>query len=217
MGLIQINMIKVIIADDHPIVRKGLKEILAEEPTIEVVDEAADGHELLRKVRDIDFDVIILDISMPGLDGLDVLTRIKAEKKTAHVLMLTIHPEARYAVRCLKMGAEGYLTKGSAPDELVQAIRRISSGRKYISQNLAEALTDELTSESGRSPHETLSEREYQVMLRIASGQPLKEIAEELALSVKTVSTYRSRILEKLKLLNNTQLILYAIHHDLIE
>lgn len=210
-------MIRVIIADDHPIVRKGLKEILAEDPTIVVVDEAGDGHELLRKVRENDFDVIILDISMPGLDGLDVLRQIKTENKAARVLILTIHPEARYAVRCLKMGAEGYLTKGSAPDELVQAIRRISGGRKYISQNLAEALTDELSSGSNQNPHETLSDREYQVMLHIASGKSLKDIAEGLALSVKTVSTYRSRILEKLKLQNNTELILYAIQHDLIE
>jgi two-component system, NarL family, invasion response regulator UvrY len=210
-------MIKVIIADDHPIVRKGLKEVLAEDPNIAVVDEAGDGHELLRKLRDRDFDVIILDISMPGLDGLEVLRKIKSENKAAHVLMLTIHPEARYAVRCLKMGAEGYLTKGSAPDELVQAVKRISGGRKYISQNLAEALTDELTSESHSSPHEALSDREYQVLLRIASGSPLKEIADQLALSVKTVSTYRSRILEKLKLQNNTELILYAIRHDLVE
>jgi two-component system, NarL family, invasion response regulator UvrY len=210
-------MIKVIIADDHPIVRKGLKEILAEDPNIRVVDEAGDGHELLRKVRGGDFDMIILDISMPGLDGLDVLKQIKTERSGARVLMLTIHPEARYAVRCLKMGADGYLTKGSAPDELMLAIQRISGGRKYISQNLAEALTDELKSGSDRTPHETLSDREYQVMIRIASGKSLKGIAEELALSVKTVSTYRSRILEKLRLQNNADLTLYAFHHNLIE
>ena len=210
-------MIKVIIADDHPVVRKGLKEILAEDPSTCVVDEASDGYELLRKVRGGDFDVIILDISMPGLDGLDILRQIKAEKGAPHVLMLTIHPEARYAVRCLKMGADGYLTKGSAPDELLRAIQRISSGRKYISQNLAEALTDQLTSGSDQTPHETLSDREYQVMVRIAAGRPLKEIADELALSVKTVSTYRSRILEKLKLQSNADLTLYAFHHNLIE
>lgn len=210
-------MIKVIIADDHPIVRKGLKEILAEDPNIQVVDEAGNGHELLKKVRGGDFDVIILDISMPGLDGLDVLKQIKAEKNRARVLMLTIHPEARYAVRCLRMGADGYLTKGSAPDELMLAVQRISGGRKYISQDLAEALTDVLTSGSDGTPHESLSDREYQVMLRIASGKPLKEIAGELALSVKTVSTYRSRILEKLRLQSNADLILYAFHHNLTE
>lgn len=210
-------VIRVIIADDHPIVRKGLKEILAEDQSIVVADEAGDGRELLRKVRENDFDVIILDISMPDLDGLDALRQIKAEKNTARVLVLTIHPDARYAVRCLKLGAKGCLTKGSAPDELVLAIRRISEGRKYISQNLAETLTEELTSESHQRSHETLSDREFQVTLRIASGKTLKETAEELALSVKTVSTYRSRILEKLKLQTNTDLILYAIHHDLIE
>lgn len=210
-------MIKVIIADDHPIVRKGLKEILVEDAGTQVVDEAADGHELLRKLREAKFDVIILDISMPGLDGLDTLRRIKTEYPAARVLILTIHSETRYAIRCLKMGADGYLTKGSAPNELIGAIKRISEGRKYISQSLAETLTEELTSESGRAPHESLSDREYQVMLRMAAGKPLKDVAEELNLSVKTVSTYRSRILEKLKLENNSQLILYAIRHDLIE
>ncbi|MHC1745109.1 MAG: response regulator [Syntrophobacteraceae bacterium] len=210
-------MIKVIIADDHPIVRRGLKEILTEDPSTCVVDEASDGYELLRKVRGGDFDVIILDISMPGLDGLDILKQIKAEKSAPRVLMLTIHPEARYAVRCLKMGADGYLTKGSAPDELLRAVQRISSGRKYISQNLAEALTNQLMSGSDQTPHEALSDREYQVMVRIAAGRPLKEIADELALSVKTVSTYRSRILEKLKLQSNADLTLYAFHHSLIE
>lgn len=210
-------MIKVIIADDHPIVRKGLKEILAEDPSTIVADEAGDGHELLRKVHGGNFDVIILDISMPGLDGLEILRQIKAEKSPPRVLMLTIHPEARYAVRCLKMGADGYLTKGSAPDELLRAIQRISSGRKYISQNLAETLTDQLTSGTEQTPHESLSDREYQVMVRIAAGRPLKDIADELALSVKTVSTYRSRILEKLKLQSNADLTLYAFHHNLIE
>jgi two-component system invasion response regulator UvrY len=210
-------MIKVIIADDHPIVRKGLKEILVEDAGTQVVDEAADGHELLRKLREAKFDVIILDISMPGLDGLDTLRRIKTEYPAARVLILTIHSETRYAIRCLKMGADGYLTKGSAPNELIGAIKRISEGRKYISQSLAETLTEELTSESGRAPHESLSDREYQVMLRMAAGKPLKDVAEELNLSVKTVSTYRSRILEKLKLENNSQLILYAIRHDLID
>jgi two-component system invasion response regulator UvrY len=210
-------MIKVIIADDHPIVRKGLKEILVEDAGTQVVDEAADGHELLRKLREAKFDVIILDISMPGLDGLDTLRRIKTEYPAARVLILTIHSETRYAIRCLKMGADGYLTKGSAPNELIGAIKRISEGRKYISQSLAETLTEELTSESGRAPHESLSDREYQVMLRMAAGKPLKDVAEELTLSVKTVSTYRSRILEKLKLENNSQLILYAIRHDLID
>ncbi len=210
-------MIRVIVADDHPVVRAGIKEILAEDISLDVADEASSGHELLKKLRDQDFDVIILDISMPGIDGLDTLRQIKADKPKARVLILTIHPEARYAVRCLRMGADGYLTKGSAPDELINAIKRISQGRKYISLSLAEKLTDELDQEQGKLPHQTLSDREYQVMVMIASGKPLKDIAEELSLSAKTVSTYRARILEKLKLSNNSQLMLYAIRNDLVD
>ncbi|HAA04682.1 MAG TPA: DNA-binding response regulator, partial [Syntrophobacteraceae bacterium] len=158
------------------------------------------GYELLRKIREQDFDVIILDISMPGIDGLDTLKQIKSEKPKARVLILTIHPEARYAVRCVRMGADGYLTKASAPTELIGAIKRISQGRKYISLSLAERLTEELDQDSGKLPHQALSDREYQVMVMISSGIPLKEIADQLALSTKTVSTYRSRILEKMKL-----------------
>jgi two-component system, NarL family, invasion response regulator UvrY len=210
-------MIRIIVADDHPVVRAGIKDILAEDAALEVVDEAGSGYELLRKLREGDFDVIVLDISMPGIDGLDTLQRIRTEKPGARVLILTIHPEARYAVRCLRMGADGYLTKGSAPDELINAIKRISQGRKYISLSLAEELTYELDPDSGKLPHQSLSDREYQVMLMIASGKPLKEIAAELSLSVKTVSTYRSRVLEKMKLSNNSQLILYAIRNQLID
>jgi two-component system invasion response regulator UvrY len=210
-------MIRIIVADDHPVVRAGIKEILAEDAALEVVDEAGSGYELLRKLRAHDFDVIVLDISMPGIDGLDTLQRIRTEKPGARVLILTIHPEARYAVRCLRMGADGYLTKGSAPDELINAIKRISQGRKYISLSLAEELTYELDPDSGKLPHQSLSDREYQVMLMIASGKPLKEIAAELSLSVKTVSTYRARVLEKMKLGNNSQLILYAIRNQLID
>lgn len=210
-------MIKIIVADDHPVVRAGIKEILAEDPTLEVTDEASSGYELLRKIREQDFDVIILDISMPGIDGLDTLKQIKSEKPKARVLILTIHPEARYAVRCVRMGADGYLTKASAPTELIGAIKRISQGRKYISLSLAERLTEELDQDSGKLPHQALSDREYQVMVMISSGIPLKEIADQLALSTKTVSTYRSRILEKMKLNNNAELMLYAIRNGLID
>jgi two-component system, NarL family, invasion response regulator UvrY len=210
-------MIRIIVADDHPVVRAGIKEILAEDPTLDVTDEASSGHELLRKIRDHEFDVIILDISMPGIDGLDTLKQIKSENPKARVLILTIHPEARYAVRCLRMGADGYLTKGSAPTELIGAIKRISQGRKYISLSLAEKLTEELDQDSGKLPHQSLSDREYQVMVMISSGKPLKEIADQLSLSTKTVSTYRSRILEKMKLNNNSELMLYAIRNGLID
>ncbi|HBD07010.1 MAG TPA: DNA-binding response regulator, partial [Syntrophobacteraceae bacterium] len=156
-------MIKIIVADDHPVVRAGIKEILAEDPSLTVTDEASSGYELLRKIREQDFDVIILDISMPGIDGLDTLKQIKSEKPKARVLILTIHPEARYAVRCVRMGADGYLTKASAPTELIGAIKRISQGRKYISLSLAERLTEELDQDSGKLPHQALSDREYQV------------------------------------------------------
>jgi two-component system invasion response regulator UvrY len=210
-------MIRIIVADDHPVVRAGIKEILTEDATLDVAEEASSGHELLKKLRDQEFDVIILDISMPGIDGLDTLKQIKAERPKARVLILTIHPEARYAVRCLRMGADGYLTKGSAPDELINAIKRISQGRKYISLSLAEKLTDELDQEPGKLPHQSLSDREYQVMVMIASGKPLKDIAEELSLSAKTVSTYRARILEKMKLSSNSQLMLYAIRNNLVD
>jgi two-component system invasion response regulator UvrY len=210
-------MVRIIVADDHPVVRAGIKEILAEDATWDVADEASSGYELLKKLRDREFDVIILDISMPGIDGLDTLRQIKAERPKARVLILTIHPEARYAVRCLRMGADGYLTKGSAPDELINAIKRISQGRKYISLSLAEKLTDELDQEPGKLPHQSLSDREYQVMIMIASGKPIKDIAEELSLSAKTVSTYRARILEKMKLSGNSQLMLYAIRNNLVD
>jgi two-component system, NarL family, invasion response regulator UvrY len=210
-------MIRIIVADDHPVVRAGIKELLAEDPTLDVADEASSGYELLRKIREQEFDVIILDISMPGIDGLDTLKQIKSEKPKARVLILTIHPEARYAVRCVRMGADGYLTKGSAPTELIGAIKRISQGRKYISLSLAEKLTEELHQESGKLPHQSLSDREYQVMVMISSGKPLKEIADQLSLSTKTVSTYRSRIMEKMKLNNNSELMLYAIRNGLID
>lgn len=210
-------MIRIIIADDHPIVRSGLKQIIADDPGIEVVDEASDGYELLRKLRTKDFDLIILDISMPGVDGLETLKQIKAEKPNARVLILTLHPEERYAVRLLRSGADGYLTKECATDQLLEAIKKVYSGRKFISVSLAEKLVQELTSESETVPHKKLSDREYQVMCLIASGKTVKEIAEELSLSVKTISTYRSRIMEKMNMKNNAQLILYAIQSGLVD
>jgi DNA-binding NarL/FixJ family response regulator len=210
-------MVKIIIADDHPIVRAGLKDVLAEDLSMDVIDEAGDGRELIRKINQREPDLIILDISMPGVDGLAVLKQIKTERPQIKILILTIHPEVRYALRCLQMGADGYLNKSSAPGELIGAINRIVAGRKYISPTVAEEMLNVLESSSERPPHEALSDREYQVMLMIASGKGLKEIADDLALSVKTVSTYRTRILEKMNLKNNSELILYAIRNDLIE
>ncbi|TAK08715.1 MAG: response regulator transcription factor [Candidatus Manganitrophaceae bacterium] len=210
-------MIKILIADDHAIVRRGLKQILAETPDMVVAGEAHNGQELLDKVRDHQWDVVVLDISMPGRGGLDTLKQLKSERPKLPVLMLTIHPEDQYAVRVLRAGASGYLTKESAPDHLVEAIRKVARGGKYISPHLAEKLAFNLESLSERPLHEALSDREFQVLRFIASGKTVKEIGEELSLSVKTISTYRTRILEKMKMRNNAELTHYAIQQKLVE
>lgn len=209
-------MTKVLIADDHAIVRRGLKQILEETSDIQVEDEAASGQEAFDKVMEKDYDVVILDISMPNGSGLDILQRIKSEKPELPVLILSIHPEEQYAIRALRDGASGYLTKESAPDELIEAIRRISRGRKYVSSSLAEKLASTLHSDSEKLPHELLSNREFQVLCEIARGKSLKDIADTLHLSSKTISTYRSRILEKIQVKNNAELILYAIRNKLV-
>ena len=191
-------MIKIIIADDHPIVRAGMKQIIGEASDLMVVDEAGDGHKLLSKIRVETFDVVILDITMPHMNGLDVLKQLKIEKPKLPVIVLSIHPEDQYALRVLKAGASGYVTKASAPDELINAIRRVCRGSKYISPSIAEKLAFHLDANFEEMPHEALSDREYQVLCMLASGKTVTEIAVELALSAKTVSTYRSRILEKM-------------------
>ena len=210
-------MIKILIADDHPVVRKGLKEIIEVTPDISVHGEASNGQETLEKVRKSDFDIVVLDISMPGRSGLDVLKQLKSEKPELSVLVLSMYPEEQYAVRVLRAGASGYLTKESAPEELLAAIRKASIGRKYISASLAEKLAFDLEIDAERPLHETLSDREYEVMWMIASGKTVKEIGEELCLSVKTVSTYRSRILEKMKMKSSAELIHYALKDGLVE
>jgi DNA-binding NarL/FixJ family response regulator len=210
-------MIQVIIADDHPIVRAGLRQILTEARDIAVAGEAGDGHMLLDQVRKHDFDVVLLDLTMPGMGGLDVLKQLKIEYPRLPVIILTVHPESQYALRILRAGASGYLTKDSAPDELIGAIRKVHRGGKYISVSLAEKIAFALDAGTERKPHETLSDREYQVLCLLASGNTVTEIAEELSLSVKTISTYRARILEKMRMKNNAELIHYAIHSGLIE
>ena len=209
-------MVRILIVDDHPVVRKGLREIIEETPDMVVTAEAGSGNEALEKIRKGDFDVAVLDISLPGRSGLDVLEKIKHENPELPVLVLSMHPEEQYAIRTLKAGASGYLTKETAPDELIEALQRISKRRKYISPSLAEKLAYELELDSERPFHETLSDREYEVMRMIASGKTVKEIAAELFLSTKTVTTYRSRILYKMRMKNNAELIHYALKNHLI-
>jgi DNA-binding NarL/FixJ family response regulator len=210
-------MVNVIVIDDHPIVRQGLKQILLEEPDMGVFGEARNSQEALELIRKRDWDIVVLDITMPGRGGLDVLKEIKHERPRLPVLILSIHPEDQYAVRALKAGASGYLNKESAPEELVQAIRKILRGGKYVSSAFAEKLVSNLGTEAETPLHETLSDREYQVMLMIASGKTTSEIAEEMALSMKTVSTYRARILEKMGMKSNGDLTYYVIKNNLIE
>ncbi len=210
-------MIKILIADDHPVVRKGLKEIIEITPDMMVGDEASNGQEALEKVRKDDFDVVLLDISMPGRSGLEILKELKSEKPELSVLILSMHPEEQYAVRVLKAGASGYLTKESAPEELIAAIKKASKGRKYVSSSLAEKLALYLEIDNERPLHENLSDREYEVMRMIASGKTITEIAGKLFLSVKTISTYRSRILEKMGMKSNAELTHYALKNRLVE
>ncbi|MGD2096072.1 MAG: response regulator transcription factor [Desulfobacterales bacterium] len=210
-------MTKIIIADDHPIVRAGMKQIISEASNLVVADEADDGRKLLSKIREEHFDVVILDITMPHMDGLDVLKQLKIEKPRLPVIVLSVHPEDQYAVRVLKAGAAGYITKASAPDELINAIRKVCRGGKYISPSIAEKLAFQLDVDFKEMPHEALSDREYQVLCLLASGKTVTEIADELALSVKTVSTYRARILEKMDMKNNAELIHYAVQNKLVD
>ncbi len=207
-------MIRAIIADDHAVVRKGLRSILEETADMVVAAEACSGQELLEKARRCPCDVVLLDIAMPGRDGLETLKLLKKEKPGLPVLVLSIYPEEQYAVRALKDGASGYLTKESAPDELITAVRRVSAGRKYVSATLAERLADELA-DGGRSPHERLSDREYQVLCMIGAGRTVSEIGDELSLSVKTISTHRSHILAKMNLKNNAEIIRYVLANGL--
>ena len=210
-------MIRILIADDHMIVREGMKQIISEISDMTVADEARTGHEALKKALTKDYDVVVLDITMPGVNGLDVMKQIKAQKPHLPVLVLSVHSEEQYAVRVLKAGASGYLTKDSASDELIAAIRKISSGRKYITSSLAEKLAFNLESDTDKPRHESLSDREFQVLCMIASGKTIAEIAENLFLSENTIRTYRSRILEKMNMKSNNEITSYTIKHGLIE
>ena len=208
-------MIRILIADDHAIVRQGLKQIVEENGEMRVVAEAANGADALHKMREIACDVVLLDISMPGKSGIEVLKQIKEEKPGLPVLILSIYPEDQYAVRLIKSGAAGYMTKESAPAQVIEAVRRVAGGKKYISPAVAEMLANELGMQDDKRPHETLSNREYQIFLLLAAAKTATEIADTLALSVKTVSTHRSRILEKMHMRNNAELMHYAIENNL--
>jgi len=210
-------MIKILVADDHAIVREGLKQILADDASMVVAGEAVDGQEVLEQIRKEEWDLILLDISMPGRGGIDTLKELKAEKPKLPVLILSMYPEEQYAIRALKAGASGYLTKGSAPEELIKAILKVSKGGRYISPSLAESLAFHVEANSDKPIQETLSDREYQVMVMIASGKTVSEIARELSLSVKTISTNRVRTLKKMGMKNNSELTFYAIKHGLVK
>ncbi len=210
-------MIKVFIADDHTIVREGLKQILSETSDMEVVGEAANSREVIEKALQEYCDVVLLDIAMPGRGGLDTLVQLKRKMPELPVLMLSMYPEEQYAVRALRAGASGYLTKGSAPEELIVAIRKVSQGGKYVSSSLAETLASHLEKGTQKPVHEMLSDREYQVMLMFASGKTVKEIADELSLSVKTISTNRTRMLRKMGMKTNAEITYYAIKQGLTE
>ena len=209
-------MINVLIADDHTVVRQGLKQILSEDPQLTVVGEAVDGNEVLTALETLKVDALVLDITMPGRNGLDVLKEVKRKRPTLPVLVLSMHPEDQFAIRILRAGAAGYITKESAPEELVGALRKVCSGGKYVSPQLAEKLAVFIEDKTTRPPHEKLSDREFEVLRMLALGKTVTEVAEELLLSVKTVSTYRSRVLEKMKMTSNADLTRYALQNDLM-
>ncbi len=210
-------MPKVLIADDHAVVRQGLRQILTDVPELNVVGEADNGQTVLNLMRAEPWDVLVLDLSMPGLGGLDILKDLLRERPDTRVLVLSMHPEDQYAVRLLKAGAAGYLTKETAPDELVAAVRKVLTGGRYISPALAEKLAFDVGRDDDRPRHEKLSDREFQVMRQLAAGMTVQQIAAELMLSPKTISTYRARVLEKLQLKTNAELIYYAIHNRLVD
>jgi DNA-binding NarL/FixJ family response regulator len=205
----------ILIIDDHPIVRKGIKQILEELPGKFIIAEAGYAAEGINKFRERNYDIVLLDINLPGRSGLDVLLDLKHIKKEVPVLIISMYPEEQYAIRAMKSGAAGYLTKESAPDELLQAVKKILKGGRYITQSLAEQIFE--TIDHTEPPHQSLSNRELEVMIQIAKGRSIREIADMMALSEKTISTYKSRILEKMNLRSNADIIKYAMHNRIIE
>ncbi len=210
-------MIRILIVDDHAIVRQGLKQIVEKSGEMQVVADAENGISALRKIREVECDVVLLDISMPDMNGLDVLKQIHAEKPNLPVLIVSIYSEDQYAMRLIKAGAAGYLTKETPPPELINALLRVAGGKKYISPVVAEILAEEIGDAGNKLPHQSLSDREYQIFMLLASAQTVTEVADALSLSVKTVSTYRSRILDKMHLNNNAELMHYAVNYRLTQ
>lgn len=208
---------KILIVDDHSVVRQGIKQILLEMSEPVTVGEAGNGCDAMRLLRDERWDMVLLDISLPGKNGIEVLKQIKAEWKELPVLMLSMYSEDQYALRAIRAGASGYMTKETAPDELLTVINKVRGGGRYIRPEMAEKLVFDMDGTREELPHLALSDREFEVLRFIASGRTVSEIAEELALSVKTISTYRSRILEKMKMKHNAELTHYAIKHSLVE
>ncbi len=209
-------MIKILVADDHAVVRKGLVQIIADAMGMEVTAEASTGGEVIDHLRSDAFDVVVLDLNMPDRNGLETLQQIRAEFDDVPVLVLSMYGEEQYAVRVLRAGASGYLTKESAPDQLVHAIRRVSKGGRYVSPTATDVLVKLLDGDANTQPHETLSDREFQVMVQLAEGKSVSDIADSLSLSVKTVSTYRSRVLAKMRMNSNAELARYALENALI-
>ena len=210
-------MIRVVIADDHTIVREGLKEILSAAGDFEVVAEAVDGHQAIERARTTAFDVLVLDMSMPGKSGMELIKQLKTEFPKLRIVVLTMHQENQYAVRAIRAGASGYLTKDAASEQLVNAIRKVASGGAFISAEVAELLARQAQGVVQGAPHEALSDREFQVLRMLVSGAPLTDIGEELHLSVKTISAHKARILQKLGLSNQSELVRYAIAHGLMD
>ncbi len=210
-------MIRVLLADDHRIVRAGLKELLSETGDIAVAGEANDGTEALARIREDEYDVAVLDMSMPGRSGIELIRQVKQEKPRLPILVLSMHSEEQYAVRALKAGASGYLTKESAADQLVTAIRRIAAGGAFVTPETAQRLALDLNGAAATAPHTLLSDREFQVFRFIAGGKTVSDIAKQLSLSVKTISTHKTRIMRKMGLANQTELIRYAIEHRLLD
>ncbi len=209
-------MIKVMLCDDHALIRRGIRDTLADAPDIEVVGEAGDYGELRALMRGTKCDVLVLDINLPGRSGLDVLHTLKDEASPIKVLVVSMYPEDQYAIRALRAGAYGYVNKGGDPQLIVQAVRTVAQGRKYVTPDIAQMLVESLTTPVAENAHDKLSDRELQTLVMIASGKRLSDIAEELMLSPKTVSVYRARVLEKLNLQNNSELTVYAIRNGLV-